>query len=420
MERIYRDPVHNIITLEDKRADDALLARLIDSREFQRLRHIKQLGLALYTYQGAEHSRFTHSLGVMYLMTRVLDLLGTRHRISEEARVVARAAALLHDVGHGPFSHVIESVLGQNHETWTTRIIADKSTGIHRELTAFDNQLPENVIAAIEHRYKPAFVGQLVSSQLDVDRFDYLLRDSLMTGAKYGIYDLEWILHALEIDAAGDRIYVAAKGLYAVEEYLQARYYMFRQVYFHRSLRSAEGVLRSLLRRAVAVMRAGRLSFVVPGSVMEKVLLGSELGTGEYLRFDDHDVMFYIKQWTNEEDAILADLAQRFVDRRLFRAIDLEMPDAERASFVAEAQARTEALGFDPQYYLIEDRAADIPYYSYYRPEGKARLHIERSTVSREICDIAEVSNVVRGMRGYEIHRLCFPVEISEAIEEIR
>ncbi len=420
MERIYRDPVHNIIALEDDRPDDALLAQLIDSREFQRLRHIKQLGLALYTYQGAEHSRFTHSLGVMHLMTRVLDLLGKRYSISSEARTVARASALLHDIGHGPFSHVIESVLGENHERWTTRIVGDENTEVHQRLVAHDPTMPAKVIAAIEHRYQPAFVGQLVSSQLDVDRFDYLLRDSLMTGAKYGIYDLEWILHALEIDEAGDRIYVAAKGLYAVEEYLQARYYMFRQVYFHRSLRSAEAILRSLLRRAIEVMRENRLRFVVGDSVMEHVLAGSVLTTSEYLRFDDHDVMFHIKQWTAEDDPILRDLAQRFVDRRLFKAMDLEMPETERAEFVREARIRTATLGFDPVYYVIEDRAADIPYYSYYRPEGKSRLYIERSTSSHEICDIAEVSSVIRGMQGYEIHRLCFPVEAAQAIEQIK
>ncbi|HKX30230.1 MAG TPA: HD domain-containing protein, partial [Blastocatellia bacterium] len=183
MERIYRDPVHNIIALSEDRADDALLIRLINTPEFQRLRYIKQLGLALYTYQGAEHSRFTHSLGVMHLMTRVLDHLGRRYSISDEARVVARTAAILHDVGHGPFSHVIEKVLEQNHERWTMRIIADPSTQIHQALADFDPGLPEKVIAAIDHRYRPDFVGQLVSSQLDVDRFDYLLRDSLMTGA---------------------------------------------------------------------------------------------------------------------------------------------------------------------------------------------------------------------------------------------
>jgi HD superfamily phosphohydrolase len=420
MERIYRDPVHNIIALEDDRCDDALLVKLIDSREFQRLRHIKQLGLALYTYQGAEHSRFTHSLGVMHLMTRVLDLLKKRHTISEEARTVARASALLHDIGHGPFSHVIESVLGVSHERWTVSIINDEKTEVHQHLKAYDAGMPEKVTAAIEHRYKPAFVGQLVSSQLDVDRFDYLLRDSLMTGAKYGIYDLEWIIHALEIDEAGDRIFVAAKGLYAVEEYLQARYYMFRQVYFHRSLRSAEAVLRSLLRRAIEVMREQRLRFVVKGSVIERLLAGEVLSTGDYLKFDDHDVMFHIKQWASEEDPILSDLAQRFVDRRLFRAIDLEMPEAERKLFIAEAKKRISLSGFDPEFYMVEDRARDIPYYGYYRPEGKARLYVERSTTDHEICDIAEVSSVIRGMQGYEIHRLCFPVEATAVIDEIR
>ena len=419
MERIYRDPVHNIIALSEGRAGDALLVALIDTPEFQRLRHIKQLGLALYTYQGAEHSRFTHSLGVMHLMTRVLDRLGERYKIDEEARIVARAAALLHDVGHGPFSHVIEKVLRENHEHWTTRILADRATEVHARLAECDAGLPEKVVAAIEHRYRPAFVGQLVSSQLDVDRFDYLLRDSLMTGAKYGIYDLEWIIHALEIDEAGDRVYVSAKGIYAVEEYLQARYYMFRQVYFHRTLRSAEAILLSILRRAVELVREGGLRFLVPDSVLERVLVGAELATADYLQFDDHDVMFHIKQWMREKDPVLRDLARRFVERRLFKAVDVDLPAEARAGFIEAARGRVAALGYDPAYYLIEDRAADIPYYGYYRPEGKARLYIERGGLHPAICDIAEVSEVVRGMRGYEIHRICFPAEAGGAIAEV-
>ncbi len=414
MERIYRDPVHNIIALSEERADDALLIRLINTREFQRLRYIKQLGLALYTFQGAEHSRFTHSLGVMHVMTRVLDQLGRRYKITEEARIVARTAAMLHDIGHGPFSHIIEKVLRKNHERWTTRIIGDPSTSVHRCLRDFDPGLPDKVIAAIDHHYRPAFVGQLVSSQLDVDRFDYLLRDSLMTGAKYGNYDLEWILHSLEIDEQNDRIYVASNGIYAVEEYLLARFYMFRQVYFHRSLRSAEAVLMSILRRAVELTKTGKINFVVSGSVVERVLSGNELTIAEYLLFDDHDVMFHIKQWTREPDAILRDLSQRFMERRLFKAIDLELEEDARSQFVDHARNFVAALGFDPQYYLIEDRAADIPYYSYYRPEGKTRIFIERNDV---ICDIAKVSSVVRGMRGYELHRLCFPQEATDVID---
>jgi uncharacterized protein len=418
MERIYRDPVHNIIALSDERADDALLMRLIDTPEFQRLRYVKQLGLALFTYQGAEHSRFTHALGVMHLMTRVLDRLARRHSISPEARVVARAAALLHDLGHGPFSHVIEKALAQNHEEWTARIISAPGTCVHALLASFHPDLPRQVVAAIEHRYRPSFVGQLVSSQLDVDRLDYLLRDSLMTGAKYGNYDLEWIIQALEVDEENDRIYVSANGLYAIEEYLQARYYMFRQVYFHRTLRSAEVILKCILRRAVRLAQAGTLGFLLPGSVMEMVLMQKQLTVSDYLAFDDHDIIFHIKQWASESDPILSDLCRRFLQRRLFKVRDLEMPEPERKGFVARLRDAVVAAGFDPDYYLIEDRASDIPYYSYYRPEGRGRLYIERTAPARKICDIADVSAVVRGMRGYEIHRICFPAELTGHIPQ--
>ena len=424
MERLYRDPVHNLISLDPAKPDDALLISLIDTPEFQRLRSIKQLGLALYTYQGAEHSRFTHSLGVMYLMTRVLDQLGKRYPIAPEDRIVGRVAALLHDLGHGPFSHVMEQILHENHERWTVRILADSTTSVHQCLAAFEESLPERVIASIEHRYQPSYIGQLVSSQLDVDRFDYLLRDSLMTGVKYGQYDFEWILHALGIDHATGQLYVEDSALFAIEEYLQARYYMFRQVYFHRTLRAAEAVLMSIFRRAVELVREGRLGFVVPGSVMESVLAGRRLTLGEYLRFDDHDVMFHIKQWAREPDLVLRDLATRFVVRRLFKTLDLPVEEARRARLVARARARMESLGLDPAYYLIEDRAADIPYYSYYRPEGKGRLYLRtgspdgRMDASGELVDIADLSPVVRGMVGYELHRLCLPEEVLSQVKE--
>src|SRR5437588_4623821 len=205
-QRIYRDPVHNIIPLRDEGAAGQLMIRLIDTAEFQRLRRIKQLGLGLYTYQGAEHSRFTHSLGALHLMTRVLDRLGENYRIAEDDRAAARAAALLHDVGHGSFSHVMEKVLGFHHEGWTVRVCLSEETEVGKLLRSFSTELPERVASIIEGRFQPAALAQLVSSQLDVDRMDYLLRDSLMTGAKYGIYDLEWIINALQIDEENDRL----------------------------------------------------------------------------------------------------------------------------------------------------------------------------------------------------------------------
>ena len=150
------------------------MMRLIDAPEFQRLRRIKQLGLGLYTYQGAEHSRFTHSLGAFHLMTRVLDRLGEKYNIQQTDRTAARAAALLHDVGHGSFSHVMEKVLGFHHEAWTVQVVLSDQTEIGRLLRAHSPELPEKVAAIIEGKFQPAALAQLVSSQLDVDRMDYL------------------------------------------------------------------------------------------------------------------------------------------------------------------------------------------------------------------------------------------------------
>src|SRR5215831_3546260 len=173
-QRNYRDPLHNIITLDECRPDDKLIVDLIDTTEFQRLRRVRQLGLAMFTYQGAEHSRFTHSLGVMHLMSRALNLLSSHHEISEEARAVGRAGALLHDLGHGPFSHVVEKVFQFHHEDWSRRIVLEETTEVNQILRAYDSRLPEYLASLYLHDYKPAFVSQLVSSQLDCDRMDYL------------------------------------------------------------------------------------------------------------------------------------------------------------------------------------------------------------------------------------------------------
>src|SRR5437660_3997299 len=348
-QRIYRDPVHNIIPLRDDSAEGRLMIRLIDTPEFQRLRRIKQLGLGLYTYQGAEHSRFTHSLGALHLMTRILDQLSDRHDIGLADRAAARAAALLHDVGHGPFSHAMENVLGVHHEQMTVLAVTSPETELHKALTSYSVEMPDRVAAIIDGSFKPAALAQLVSSQLDVDRMDYLLRDSLMTGAKYGFYDLEWIINALQIDQEADRIYVAARGLHAVEEYLQARYYMFRQVYFHRTLRSAEAVLRSALRRSLELMNKGEEVWCVAGSAFEKMLRRESLTATEHLSMDDSDVIFHMKQWQQSKDPILSDLSQRFVNRRLFKAIDLDMPPDERQDFLAAAVAVVEGAGFLPE-----------------------------------------------------------------------
>lgn len=422
-ERIYRDPVHNIIRLQTDSDEGELMMRLIDAAEFQRLRRIKQLGLGLYTYQGAEHSRFTHSLGAFHLMTRVLDRFSERYAIDSTDRIAARAAALLHDVGHGSFSHVMEKLIDFHHEQRTVQVILDEGTEIGALLKSYSVDLPRSVAAIIEGTFRPSALAQLVSSQLDVDRMDYLLRDSLMTGAKYGIYDLEWIINALAIDEDADRIYVEARGIYAVEEYLQARYYMFRQVYFHRTLRSAEAALRSIIRRALRLLDDGQEVWCAPGTPFEKILRREELSISEHLQIDDSDFVFHVKQWQKSSDAVLRDLSRRFTDRRLFKAIDLDMPNEQQADFLSSAKKIVEQAGFDPEYYFVEDRASDLPYYNYYaaeKAEPKTHIYVESGYASPRIREISEVSNVVRGLQQpYELHRICFPAEVKNEVYEV-
>jgi len=421
-ERIYRDSVHNIIRLKLDSPEGSLIARLVDATEFQRLRRIRQLGLAHFAYQAAEHSRFTHSLGAFHLATRILAKLRNRYSISDDDQMAVRVAALLHDVGHGAFSHVLETILDFHHEDFTVEAVLSKETEIGQLLSDYSPELAPRVAEIIQGTFRPMALAQLVSSQLDVDRMDYLLRDSLMTGVKYGVYDLEWIIKSIEINEVDDQLYVSARGLYAVEDYLQARYYMFRQVYFHRTLRAAETILQSLLRRALKLFQSGQPVWHAPGTAFERILKGEKLGLKEHLQLDDSDVIYYIKQWKHSTDPILSDLSSRFLNRRLFKAFDLDMPEDERGAFVRAAREVVANHGFDPDYYFVEDKAGDVAHYFYTSDHSKPKnlIYVEDGFSHPQIREISEVSSAVRGLQaGYRIHRVCFPVELKDEIAKL-
>jgi HD superfamily phosphohydrolase len=418
-ERVYRDPVHNIIRVRLDSPEGALVGSLVDSAEFQRLRRVRQLGLAHFAYQGAEHSRFTHSLGAFHLATRILAKLSSKYDITPEDQTAVRVAALLHDVGHGAFSHVLETILGFHHEDFTIEAVLSEETEIGRLLTQHAPDLPARVADIIRGTFRPMALAQLVSSQLDVDRMDYLLRDSLLTGVKYGVYDLEWIIKSIEINEAEDQLYISARGLYAVEDYLQARYYMFRQVYFHRTLRAAEAILQALLRRSLELFQDGQPVWYAPGTAFERILKGEKLSLLEHLALDDADVIYYIKQWQRSGDPILADLCRRFLDRRLFKAFDLDMPEAERQPFVDAARDLVVSRGFDAEYYFIEDKAGDVPHYFYTSDRSKPKnlIYVEAGYSRPRTREISEVSSAVRGLQaGYRIHRICFPAELQDEV----
>jgi HD superfamily phosphohydrolase len=410
-EYIFRDPVHGNISV----VDPTVLA-LIQSPEFQRLRRIRQLGTSFISYPGAEHTRFAHSLGVYHLMGRVLRYL-VEHRVVDlapEQIVMASCAALLHDVGHGPFSHLFEKLTGLHHETWTERILMSRETQVNQVLTARDAAWPGQIAAMIRGDWKGApFLKELLSSQLDVDRMDYLLRDARMCGVTYGQFDLDRLVQTITV--IDGRIALTAKGLTSVEEFILARYFMYWNVYFHKATRSIEVVLERLLQRALDLLRNGADLEVPPA--LRPVLLPEEMTLRDYLRLDETDVLYAIKRWTTASDPILADLSDRFINRRLFAGIRLNDQPLE--------EGRREALerllrdrGFDPAYYLGLDLTESVAY-KYYVPEERADgmrpIQIQADWLpGAPLMEVSQVSHVLKGITDERKRSVLFlPREVA-------
>jgi len=355
----FRDPVHNLIAFDD---NDQLLVDLINTKELQRLRRIRQLGMSNIAYPGAEHSRFLHSLGVAHLMRRFLDLTALQGGTVESElfayRHIAIAAALLHDLGHGPFSHALESVTGERHEKWTTAILRAPSTEVHQVLEGYQRGFAEQVAAVIDQTFAPSrAVVKLLSSQLDMDRTDYLLRDSLFTGAGYGTFDVEWLLHVMRIGEVNGEVEVGLdlkKGQSIAEDYIMSRYYMYLHVYFHRTTRAAEVMMEKMLKRAQHIHVA------IPGLEGLNMLLAGHLQSDQpgavdaYLELDDAILWAAMHIWTHHQDQVLRDLSQRLLDRRLFRGIDVSDRN-EGQRVYASMQEQVSKQGFAPEYYLIND-----------------------------------------------------------------
>jgi len=401
-EKVLKDPLHHYIYVKDE-----IIWKLIDTPEFQRLRRIRQLGTSYLTFHGAEHSRFSHSLGV-YETTR--NILSQFERngytdFSEDDRMLCLCAALLHDIGHGPFSHSIEQTFGTRHEVWSSRIILGQ-TGVNAILAEISPDFPEQVASVIHKTHPNKAVVSLISSQLDADRMDYLLRDAYFTGVSYGTFDLQRILRVLR--PYQGRIVVKESGMHAVEAYLMARYQMYWQVYFHPVTRSAELVLGNVLKRARELFEQGyAFDFMV--APLEK-LFAREVELSDYLQLDESLMQTALLCWTRESDSILADLCSRFMNRRLFkyRQIDDQGTGVEQA-----IKADLLDAGYDPAYYMGIDYPSDLSY-DVYRPGETFNLPILLLSEDDTLHEISERSEIVRSISG--VHkgkgRVYFPQEI--------
>jgi hypothetical protein len=415
-EKIIRDPVHDVIAFELGDPVDALIFRLIGATELQRLRRIRQLGLASLAYPGADHSRYSHSLGVFETARRIIARLERLIDIPVQRRVECLVAALLHDLGHGPFSHVFERVSGVHHEGFTRRLILDPESEVHQTLISFDMTLPERVERLLSCPDERDFICDILSSQLDADRLDYLLRDNLMTGARYGRYDLNWLLAAMTLDSDGRRLAVTWKGTSAVEAYLQARYHMYRHVYFHKVVRSAEGMVRLALQRARELIFSGHGGDVAgpalalpPGSgTVAKVLTGDRLSTAEFRDLDDVSVMGCFKAWSQSADGHLARLCRGLLDRRLYKTIDLSS-HLDPLAAAQEARYAVVAAGGDGTYSMFHDNPTNDPYVA-----GDQGIFVVGPTGKTQ--DFADASPFVKGLEArLSFHRLHVAEEYRDA-----
>lgn len=431
--KIIRDPVHNIVPFDNTECDRLLLS-LINTREFQRLRRIKQLGLSQLVFPGADHSRFAHSIGVMQVTRRFLDRISKLCPacVVDDQRTVVLAAALLHDIGHGPFSHAFEKVSGEKHEKRTLEIISDTSTEVNRSLRGYCKNLPDRLKVFFDEDLEdqereqadiPAYLTQVVTSQLDADRFDYLLRDSYATGTDYGRFDLAWLLEHLHIDDDRGRFYLGYKALYAAESYVFARYHMYRTVYFHKTTRAAEVMLRLLLRRYKKLLAEcgndesrRRVVPDVPSTTFRA--FSGTIGLDEYLSLDDHSLTEFAKACVRGDDRILKELAEGLLHRRLYKATDVTEKLAPGVvAFTDKAKAILREASLDVDFAFEHDAPSDTAYKLYNPDAEKPATQIYIEALGDGQVELSQLSESVKQLtKKYTLVRYYYPAGVRDKI----
>ncbi len=373
---ILRDAVHGLVSFEAE--EELVVPRLMDTPEVQRLRRIRQLGVASFAFPGAEHTRFAHAIGAAHVMKLFLARLRQIHgelpfwqQVTSDRAQDALAAAFLHDVGHGPLSHLFEDAIPgtAHHEEWTERIVLDESTGVHQVLASIDPHMPERVAALVRGEHPLPYLARAVSGTLDVDRCDYLLRDAHSTGVRYGIFDLDWLFRSLRFAPSAEGVAPGlaidgAKGLPAIEAFILARLFMFQQVYLHKATRSAEWMIRTVLGRASKLVADGERLAGTPRAI-ELSAHGEPPSLGDYLELDDAVLTVAMRAWEDGRDRALADLCHRVRVRNLFKTYELfgeqALPDG-REHALGVARELATARGLDPDVYVGLDVASDTPF----------------------------------------------------------
>ena len=430
---ILRDPVHGLVAFEGDA--ERVVTILLATREVQRLRRVRQLGLTSLVFPGAEHSRFAHAIGAAHVMVRLQDHVRSRQaalpvdqRLDDEAARESLAAALLHDLGHGPFSHLFEEVLpdARSHEEWTAQILRDPGSEVHAALEGMSHGMAERVATLLTGEHRLGWLSRALSGTLDVDRCDYLLRDSQATGVRYGLFDLDWLLRALTFASLGEvgleeSSWVLAiegrKGLPPIEGFFLARHFMYQQVYHHKATRAAECLIRGMFTRLAELVRDGSAPGETPRA-MRATVLGEELSPADYLELDDPQLMTCFAAWERARDPLLASFAGRLRNRRFPKTIPLPDREEERPRW-EEAKARAveiaSAHGLRADLAVWLDEPTDVPYPEPTEPSPEG---LWVSVSHQPLTRLGDISFLLRQLRNQTIvrPRLVFPEEIREEV----
>ena len=381
--KVLKDPVHSYIHIHYE-----VIWNCLDSKEFQRLRRIRQLGGDFQVYPTAEHSRFSHSLGVYEIVRRmVTEVKSLCVELTEYEKVCVMLAGLLHDVGHGPFSHAFEHITNHSHEEYTAKIILD-NTELNAILRAVSEKLPLDIVSIIQHTHENDILNQIVSGQLDADRLDYLLRDSYFTATSYGQFDLERILRTMRVRKTNEGrkvIVVKYTGIHSVEDYIMARYQMYWQVYYHPVARSYEAVFIQLFNRLKDIFKVDK-DYFEDMKVLIPFLEKSEVSVDEYFKLDENSLLYCCALIQDKEDKIAADLAKRLQNRRLFEYVDYNEEN------LAQIKNMLKENNFDERYYLkIENIEASV-----YSPYKGRKILIEK--LNGDIVALEKASTIVESI----------------------
>lgn len=391
-DKVFRDPIYGYVYVQHE-----LIWNLINTKEFQRLRRIKQLGGVSMVFHTAEHSRFSHSLGVYEVSRKITGKLSDYFTFEE--KLIVLCAALLHDVGHGPFSHAFETIFNTTHEKFTVDFITGDSE-INAVLENYEEGFSEKVATVIDKTYENPLVVSVISSQFDADRLDYLIRDAYHTGVSYGKLDLDRFIRIMKVK--DNKLVLKETGVNELESYILGRYHMYYQIYYHPNSRSFEYMVKTVLERAKDLFVSGyefdcNIDFLIPFFI-------NKVSIDDYYMLDDFTVYHYFKEFTRESDEVLSDLSTRILRRDLFKFKKVSEVDYDKLSIYLKEK------GLDPKYYLYQDKLNTKPY-RLYKGNGtdSQQIWIDTTEGIKELSEVSEiVSGIIKGHDNFD-EKIFFP-----------